>query len=74
MHCIKSVSKASKAEDRAFMAETMSGKDSFNPEVSTQVLHLQNNPYDQAVREKHAKEILKLKTFMEEKEIAEFIN
>ena len=65
--------KASNAEDRAFKAETMAGKGSFNAD-STQVLHLQNNPYDEAVREKYSKEILELKTFIEEKEreIAEY--
>ena len=60
--------KAAKAEDRAFKAETMVGKGSFNPD-STRALHLQNNPYAQAIREKHQKEVIKLRTLIEEKEI-----
>lgn len=59
--------KATKAEDKAFKAEAMAGKGSFNPD-STRALHLQNNPYAQAIREKHQRELLELRTLIEEKD------
>lgn len=51
--------KAEKAEDRAAQAENLAGRGAFNQET-TRVLHLQNNPLSNAVREKYEKEIEEL--------------
>ena len=57
--------KAEKAEDRAEKAETLAGKGTFN-QGTTRVLHLQNNPLSNAIREKYENEIEELKSELSE--------
>lgn len=57
--------KAEKAEDRAAHAESLAGKGAFDQD-QTRVLHLQNNPLSNAIREKYEKEITELKTELSE--------
>mmetsp|Transcript_17158 Transcript_17158/g.32489 ORF Transcript_17158/g.32489 Transcript_17158/m.32489 type:complete len:703 (+) Transcript_17158:158-2266(+) len=57
--------KAEKAEDRAAEAETLVGKGAFNPD-SSRVLHLKDNPFYKATREKYEKEIEGLKSELSE--------
>jgi chromosome segregation ATPase len=57
--------KAEKAEDRAAEAETLVGKGAFNPE-SSRVLHLKDNPFYKATRDKYEKEIEELKSELSE--------
>jgi len=57
--------KAEKAEDRAAQAETLAGKGTFN-QGTTRVLHLQNNPLSNAIRETYEKEIEDLKSELSE--------
>jgi hypothetical protein len=57
--------KAERAEDRAAQAETMAGKGAFEHDT-TRVLHLQNNPLTNAIRQKYEKEIEELKTELSE--------
>jgi len=57
--------KAEKAEDRAVQAETLAGKGAFNLET-TRVLHFQNNPLSNAIREKYHTEIEALKSELAE--------
>ena len=61
--------KAETAAARAAEAETLAGKGSFNPDT-TRVLHLESNPYTDAMREKFHKEIDSLKRRLEETETA----
>lgn len=48
--------KAKKAEDRAIHAETLAGKGSYNQDI-TRVLHLKENPFIKAVRDKYESQI-----------------
>jgi Chromosome segregation ATPases len=57
--------KAEKAEDRAAEAEMLVGKGAFNQE-SSRVLHLKENPFYKATREKYEKEIEELKSELSE--------
>lgn len=57
--------KAEKAEDRAAEAEMLVGKGAFNPE-SSRVLHLKENPFYKATREKYENEIEELKSELSE--------
>ncbi|KAL7472342.1 hypothetical protein ACHAXS_012663 [Conticribra weissflogii] len=61
--------KAEAAEARACQAETLAGKGSYNAE-STRVLHLESNPFTDAIREKYQGEIISLKRKLEEVEEA----
>ncbi len=56
----KEKERAEQAEAKAFEAETIAGKGSFNPDT-TRVLHLENNPMATAVRTKYESEIKQLK-------------
>mmetsp|Transcript_28778 Transcript_28778/g.65849 ORF Transcript_28778/g.65849 Transcript_28778/m.65849 type:complete len:575 (-) Transcript_28778:637-2361(-) len=56
--------KAEKAQERTVLAETLAGKGFFNKNT-TRVLHLQDNPSSQALREKYLAEIASLKKEIE---------
>ena len=57
--------KAEQAEKRAFEAESLAGKGSFNLET-TRALHLEKNPTSIALKKKYQKEIKELKDQLEE--------
>lgn len=57
--------KAEKAEDRVAEAEALVGKGAFNQD-STRVLHLKENPFYNAIKQKYEKEIAELKDELSE--------
>ena len=57
--------KVDEAESRAFKAEALAGKGSFNTEES-RVLHLQRNPLTEAIRDRYETEIRALHRQLEE--------
>jgi len=65
---MKEREKAEKADDRALRAETLVGKGAFNDEC-TRVLHLRDNPFATAVRDKFEAEIAALRATLEAKEM-----